>query len=318
MPAMRCFLALAPVLLLAACSGTRYASAPPLAFDALDYGFPTRTVDVGPEVAYVDVGQGPRTLVLVHGLASNAGFWRYAIPLLAERYRVVALDLPGYGRSQKAPYPYSMSFYAGTVARVIEALDLQHVVYVGHSMGGQIGLTLALQQPDLLDALVLAAPAGFETFRPGEADWLRGALTVQGIREASEESIRRNLSMNFYRWSDRWEWMVEERARLARHPDFDRFGYAVVHSVSGMLDEPTGNRLGEVRVPALVVYGRYDGLIPNPYLHGGTPRSVFAPGAEALGARLVEIDDAGHLLQIEQPDAFVEAVRAFLEAQPEA
>ena len=62
-----------------------------------------------------------------------------------------------------------------------------------------------------------------------------------------------------------------------------------------------------------MVYGQYDGLIPNPYLHPGTPRGVFGPGAEAIpDADLVEIPDAGHLLMIERPEAFTEAVLDYL------
>jgi len=300
---------------LAACSGARYAGAPPLPFRQLDYGMPTRTVDVGPRVAYLDTGGDGPVLLLVHGLASNAGFWRYATPRLAAAgYRVVAVDLPGFGKSEKsAAFPYTMRFQAETVARVIEALDLGPVTYVGHSMGGQIGITLALARPDLVQRLVLAAPAGVEAFDAGEGAWLGNALSVDGIVTASEDAVRRNLALNVQRWRPEWEWLVEERVRMAKDPEMRQFAYAVTQSVRGMLSGPTTHRLGDLRVPTLVVYGRYDGLIPNPYLHPGTPRAVFERGAAAIpGARLVEIDDAGHLLQIEQPEAFVDAVVGFV------
>jgi pimeloyl-ACP methyl ester carboxylesterase len=235
---------------LAGCSGVRYASAPPLPFAEIDYGFPTQRALEAPAVAFVDVGSGDQTLLLVHGLASNAGFWRYTIPeLVSAGYRVVAVDLPGFGKSDKGAYPYTMSFQAGVLARLIQTLDLGPVVYVGHSMGGQIGLTLALTRPELVDRLVLAAPAGIERFGPGEGAWLASALTVDGITRASEEAIRTNLAMNFYRWRPEWEWMVEERARMARDPEMRQFSYAVIRSVRGMLDEPTTDRLGGRAAP---------------------------------------------------------------------
>jgi pimeloyl-ACP methyl ester carboxylesterase len=311
-----------PLVLLAAvlagCSGVRYASAPPLPFTEIDYGFPTERALEAPAVAYIDVGSGDQTLLLVHGLASNAGFWRYAIPeFVAAGYRVVAVDLPGFGKSDKGAYPYTMSFQAGVLARLIQTLDLGPVVYVGHSMGGQIGLTLALTRPELVDRLVLAASAGIERFGPGEGAWLANALTVDGITRASEEAIRANLAMNFYRWRPEWEWMVEERARMARDPEMRQFSSAVVRSVHGMLDEPTSGRLVDVPHPTLIVYGRHDRLIPNPYLHPGFARNVFRQGAEAIpNARLVEIPAAGHMLQIEQPRAFAEAVVRFLREAP--
>lgn len=308
------FIVLIAALGLAACSGLRYAQAPPLEFQDIDYGFPTERALEAPQIAYIDQGQGDETILLVHGLASNAGFWRYAIPRFVDAgYRVVAVDLPGFGKSDKGAYPYTPSFYAETLARLIQSLDLGPVIYAGHSMGGQIGITLALDRPELIDRLVLAAPAGIEAFGPGEGQWLANALTVRGITNASEESIRANLALNFHRWSSEFEWMVEERVRMARGAEMDAFSYAVVRSVHGMIDEPTTDRLGEVSVPTFIVYGGYDRLIPNQYLHPGFPRDVFRAGAEAIpNAELVEIPNAGHMLQIERPAAFTEAVTRYL------
>jgi pimeloyl-ACP methyl ester carboxylesterase len=103
---------------------------------------------------------------------------------------------------------------------------------------------------------------------------------------------------------------------MAKSEEMDEFSYAVIRSVHGMIDEPTTPFLSDVSVPTLVVYGQYDGLIPNPYLHPGTPRGVFAPGVEAIPeAELVEIPDAGHMLMIERPEAFNEAVLDYLRGE---
>lgn len=312
-------LALAASLAASACvGGFRYRDAEPLAFDELDYGFPVEYALDDPRVAYVDVGEGPETLILVHGLASNAGFWRYNISALAEEYRVVAVDLPGYGRSEKdAEYPYTLSFQADLLRRLIEELDPDDVTVLGHSMGAQIAMVMALEHPGTVDRLVLVSPAGIESFEPGEGEWLRNVYTVEGIRLTNEEQIRRNLTLNFYSWDDDLEWMVEERARLARSTDdFDQFAHAVRESVGAMLDEPTTPWLEEVQHPTLVVYGQFDGLIPNPYLHPGHPRDVFREADERIpNSTLVEIEDAGHLVMIERPEAFNEVVLEWLEGR---
>jgi pimeloyl-ACP methyl ester carboxylesterase len=311
---LRRLLAVLPLLAAACAPGIRYAGTPPLEFGDFDYGFPVRYALSDPRVAYIDQGSGPQTLLLIHGLAGNAGFWRYNIAELARQHRVIAVDLPGYGRSQKdASYAYDMVFYAETLSRLIRELGLGQVVPVGHSMGGQIAMTLALRHPEQVSRLVLAAPAGVESFRQGEGQWLANALTIQSIREVPEDGIRRNLAMNFYNWDSRWEWMVEERARMARGADMNHFAHAVVRSVSGMLDQPTTAKLAQVAQPTLIIYGRYDGLIPNPYLHPGRTADVFRTGAAAMqNATLVELDRTGHMLMIENAEAFNQAVLSYL------
>ncbi|AXJ00020.1 Pimeloyl-ACP methyl ester carboxylesterase [Cyclonatronum proteinivorum] len=302
----------AALLVLTSCAGVRYADKPALEFQDIDYGFAVNFSQGTPQIAYIDEGAGDKTLLLVHGLASNAGFWRYNIAALSEHHRVIAVDLPGYGKSEKGGFPYGMAFWAETLADFIDELGLENVVYVGHSMGGQIGMTLAINHPEAISELVLAAPAGVESFSPGSGDWLRSVFTMEGVKRTPEPQIRENLSINFYRWDNAWEWMVEERVRMAKAADMDEFAYTVVQSISAMLDEPTTHRLHQVSHPTLIVYGRYDGLIPNRFLNPGFPAAVFALAHEQIpDSRLVEINNAGHMLMIEKPAEFNAAVLEF-------
>lgn len=295
------------------CSGFLYWDKPALQFSEIDYGYPTKTVLTDPEISYIDQGSGDKTIILVHGLASNAGFWRYNIPELSKKFRVIAINLPGYGKSQKGDYSYSMSFYTDEIKKLIDELKLKNVVYVGHSMGGQIGIKLAIKYPDLFNKLILASPAGFEEFKQGEGDWLRSVMTMKFIKSTTEEGIRRNLANNFYSWDDKWEWMVEERVRMRKASDFDEFAYTVVRCVNGMLDEPTFDKLNLIKTPTLVIYGKYDGLIPNPYLNPGYTSDVFEKGAKDMSdVKLIELDNAGHMIQIEKADEFNHAVLDFL------
>lgn len=302
----------AALLTLASCAGVRYADKPALEFQDIDYGFDVQFSQGEPRIAYIDEGSGDQTLLLVHGLASNAGFWRYNIAELSRHHRVIAVDLPGYGKSQKGDFPYGMAFWAETLAEFISELGLENVVYVGHSMGGQIGITLSINHPEAISALVLAAPAGVESFSQGSGDWLRSVFTMQGVKRTPEPQIRENLSINFYRWNNAWEWMVEERVRMAKAAEVDEFAYTVVQSIGAMLDEPTTHRLHRVGHPTLIVYGRYDGLIPNRFLNPGFPAAVFELAHEQIpDSELVEINNAGHMLMIEKPAEFNAAVLGF-------
>lgn len=291
-------------------SGYRYADSPAMEFSDFNYGFPVKLSKAEPRIAYIDEGSGSKTIILVHGLASNAGFWRYNIAELSKEYRVIAIDLPGYGRSQKADkFSYSMPFFADAVNQLITELKLGKVVYVGHSMGGQIGLTLAMNHPEVLDQLILAAPAGFEPFARGEGDWLKSVITIEGVKTTNEEGIRRNLASNFYNWRDDLEWMVEERARMAKAVEFDDFAYTVTRSVTAMVDQPTVKKLDKITLPVTIIHGEFDGLIPNPYLHPGVTHDVYLKAVGHLpNYKIVTIPDAGHMIQIEKSAEFDAAV----------
>lgn len=309
---MKRFLLFLPLLFLS-CSGYKYASMPALEFQDIDYGYETKKSQGNPSIAYIDQGSGSETMILVHGLASNAGFWRYVIPEFAKNYRVIAVDLPGYGKSDKGNFDYGMTYYSEQILALIDDLGLDKVIYVGHSMGGQIGITLSLNHPERISKLVLASPAGIEPFKPGEGKWLSNVFRIDDLVLTSEEAVRINLNRNFYSWDERYEWLVEERVRMAKAADMKEFSYAVIQSVRGMINEPTTARLPEIQNETLIIYGKNDGLIPNPFLHPGFTSEVFEKGAEAIpNASLHEIDECGHMLQIEKPKEFVEGVLKFL------
>ncbi|MDW8466212.1 MAG: alpha/beta fold hydrolase [Chloroherpetonaceae bacterium] len=253
-------------------------------------------------------------LVLIHGLASNAGFWRYNLADLRQRgFRVIALDLPGYGKSGKAySTPYSMQFFAETVRALLQHLGIQKAVWVGHSMGGQISLTAALLFPEAIEKMVLLSPAGFEAFKEGEGNWLRNSVTPDFVKKTPPERIRANIVANFYNWDDKWEWMVEERTRLVSSDEFDRFAYAVWKSVGAMLDGYVWDRLHLISTPTLVIAGENDNLIPNPFLHGGRTREVMEQGTAAMkNAKLAMVPECGHMIQMEKSELVNQLIAEF-------
>jgi pimeloyl-ACP methyl ester carboxylesterase len=312
------------VSLLLLMTATLPACKPPArrAFAELTYPEPvqhTLTLQVGSAtVAYTDHGQGEETLVLIHGLGSYLPAWKNNVGALARGRRVIAIDLPGYGKSSKSDdYAYSMAFFATIVQGVIDELGLHQPVLVGHSMGAQIAMTHALRYPGKARALVLASPAGLETFEDGEAQWLADAVTDDFTCKATPEAIWSRTTQNFHHMPKDARFMATDRVEVIGGPDFPQYCRAVSRSVRAMLDEPVYARLPEVDVPVLVVFGKYDQLIPNPFMHGGSTERLAKKTVPRLPrAELVMLPRAGHMAQFEQAEAWNDAVLAFLAKLP--
>lgn len=281
------------------------------------YPSPVSTVEVdGRALAVVDTGGNGAPVVLIHGLGSNLSFWRETIPVLeAAGRRVVALDLPGYGLSDKADADGTMAGFAAAVAGTMDALGIHQSDVVGISMGGQIALTLALDHPARVGRLALLSPAGIETFTDAEAAMLKGLMTPAAIQNTPEAQVATNVAANFSAYDEsRDGWILEQRRAVAARDDFADYAAANAASVAGMLDGRVFERLAEVEAPTLVVYGADDALIPNPYLHPALTTEAVAEAARAIpGARVELVPDAGHLVMLEQPEAVHALLTAFLD-----
>lgn len=283
--------------------------------DDLDYKYPVKKVELSnqTQIAYTDRGQGDQTLILIHGLGSYLPAWDKNVEELSKNYRTIAIDLPGYGKSSKGNYEFSMTYYAQILKEFVEALELGNVVLVGHSMGGQISLTAALQYPDMVEKLVLVAPAGFEEFNKGEREWFRNVMSLDGVKYTSVEQIRTNLSYNFYNFPEDAEFMFTDRVAMRTATDFDGYCYAVAQSTKGMVDQPVYGLLDQIKQPTLVLFGAQDNLIPNRFLNGGKTEKYAKAGTEKmLNARLVMLDKTGHFAQFERPEKVNSEIHEFL------
>jgi len=299
--------------ILTGCSASSWHRLPPLEFDQVDYRRPVKTAQVrNLTVGYIDEGRGP-ALLLIHGLGSNAKGWDRNIDDWARDHRVIAVDLPGYGYSSKGPYEYSMDFYVTVLSELLDGLGVDRAVWVGHSMGGQIALTAALERPDKVSSLVLISPAGLERFDEGEGHWMIHAVTPEFVRDTSTRAVAVNVHRNFYRTPEEAEFMIADRLQVRGASDFEDYCYAVSRNVAAMIEGPVRDRLGEIRQPTLILFGRNDALIPNPYLHGGWTRDVAAIGEREIPrSELLMVPECGHFVQFERPDVVNGAVLDFV------
>ena len=302
------------IMALQGCSSTQgWYHLPSAEFNEIEYGFEVKTQKVrNINIGYIDEGKGD-ILLLIHGLGSNAKAWSKNIPALSRDHRVIAVDLPGYGTSDKGHYQYTLSFYATVLKEFLAGLGVDEAVFIGHSMGGQIAMVSALENPELVQGLVLISPAGFEAFTDGEGDWLRRAVSAKFVSETTVRGVAINLESNFYDTPEDAEFMITDRLQVRGASDFDRYCYAVSLNVAAMLDYPVYDRLDEISQPTLVLFGENDNLIPNRFLHGGFTEDVAQRGMSKLNnGKLVMMSECGHFVQFEKAEETNQAVVDFL------
>lgn len=339
MPTFKPMLFAGLLALFSACT-PRYSTLPPLPFAQFNYSGPTGQawpvfyaelpdtaklygMALPPKVAYVELNPtgSKGTLIFIHGLGSYLKFWWYQLDdYAAQGWHVLALDLPGYGKSDKpATFPYTMEAMADAVRELAHQRGIVQPIVIGHSMGGQTALSWAIRYPQEVRALVLTSPAGFETFSAREEDWFVHAFTRPLVLRAGEYAIWGSIAQgNFYRFRPELYWLVEERVRVINTPEFEPYAYAQVRSVQGLAhNDFVRQSLAHVAAPTLIVFGEDDRLIPNPFLHAGRPRDIFAAGAQAIpGARLVGLASCGHSVQLDCPVEYGAAVQEFLANLP--
>jgi len=259
------------------------------------------TVD-GLTIHYVEAGQGP-ALLLLHGLSATHANWDHTVPAFADRWRVIAPDLPGHGRSGKPDAPYTVDFHAGMLRSLGRELGIEEAVVVGNSLGGQIAVELGLSYPAWTRALVLVAPAGgfgtgVQAFRWAIAAAARPPLLRIALPWALDRSV----------YDPSLPGCIERHRILAERladEDYPRFARAVTRSLVGSI--AAGRQpLHRLTQPTLLVWGRHDRLVAL----SGSRRLI----REVPHARLAVLDRCGHLPMLEQPEQFNRVLAEFLRA----
>lgn len=261
----------------------------------------------GVRVCYEDLGRGP-TIVLLHGLASSIDFWEYNIPVLALHHRVLALDIPGFGKSDK-PYDhdYTIRGLAKDVLAFMDNRGVESATIVGGSMGGHIALLMALDHPDRVDKLVMmGSPGGWKPPSP--------VVTALFALLWHDRTVTDDLCDH---WPDIWEKMfyyttplTEKmyRYQLAlRTPRkrYKRLGHVSTVALKSIFFTSCRDRLGEVQQPVLLIWGEHDNVHP---LHDAVYLREHIPLC-----RLVVVPDAAHEVMADQPEVFNDLVIQFVD-----
>lgn len=251
----------------------------------------------GLPIHWVEAGEGP-PLVLVHGLLVSHLEWLDVMPALSERFRCIALDLPGHGSSAKpseAQFPYTREAYAGVVYELIRHLGLDKAHVCGHSLGGAISLTFAADHPERVDRLAVLDSAVYRFTLP-----LKGRLPLlPGIGPLVFKRLYGRSLFRDYFANDVFnghEGLNAERVDRY-YDDFNsragrNAGYAALRNT---LDTASIEaKIPRVQAPTLVIWGEEDRLVPVNLSH----RLV----REIDGAKLEIIAGSGHAPNEERPD----------------
>ena len=260
----------------------------------------------GTRLNVVEEGSGP-PLLLLHGIGGSWREWAPQLDGLSDRFRCIAVEQRGHGRSERTSGRYTIDLFTNDVVAVCAALDITHAHVAGLAMGGMIALDLALRFPWLVDSLILANTAA----RPDESYRLGLEAISRFVREQgfADTPLPGGTAAGLA-WSpttvrDRPE-VIRDNMREALGTDRDAYARTAL-AVAGfdLLD-----RLGEIRAPALVLWGDHDVLVPRAYSEAVR---------DGLGrAELAVVPDAGHLCTIEQPDLVNQLMGDFLDRHPAA
>jgi pimeloyl-ACP methyl ester carboxylesterase len=250
-------------------------------------------------------------LICVHGLGGTKASFLPTVAALADRHRVIALDLPGFGESDKPiAAAYDAPYFARSVTGLMDELEIESAHVVGNSLGGRVAIELGLLHPERVRSLVLLSPA-LAWLRDRPLKWLlqlplpRLGLIQPTPRWVAEPIVRRMIPGADDGWIAAG---VDEFLRCYLTPRGRAAFYEAARNI--YLDEPNGDdgfwaRLGGLECDTMFVWGRNDSLVPLAFMkhvQRALPR-----------ARHIELD-CGHVPQLERPLETHDAIREFVSA----
>lgn len=244
-------------------------------------------------------GSGP-PLLFLHGLGSSALDWRAVTPAFGDR-QVIVCDVRGHGRSEKPGGAYGVPLFARDVAALLDHLGLAHVDVVGLSMGGMIGLQLALDRPDLVQRLVVLN-SGPEVVPRGAAQWLQIVVRFVVTLLFGPRRLAPMVAKKLFPHPHQQALRDEVQQRIAANDP-----WAYLRASWALLGWSVLRQLPSLQLPVLVVSGDRD------YTPIEQKRAWMS---QLANARLEVIADSGHATPGDQPDALTRVLRAFLDEQP--
>lgn len=260
------------------------------------------------KVSYTDQGEGP-PILLVHGLGGSWRNWLENIPFLSDRYRVVALDLPGFGLSSMPEEAISMPAYGDFLLRFADAVDLSPETFlIGHSMGGFISTEAATTAPGRFSRLSLVSAAGISFAKVTGTRKSVTAVIVKAMIPIAASRAERHLYRKRLRTAS-FAGVIAHPSMIGKEILWELGTYAALRSPAlfaaayalGGYDNRAS--LSQIEIPTQIVWGQQDRLVPV--------GAAYSYARRIADSELSLVDDCGHMVQLERPARFNSEISRF-------
>jgi Predicted hydrolases or acyltransferases (alpha/beta hydrolase superfamily) len=253
----------------------------------------------GAKIRYLEAGDASKpTVILLHGLGSQAEAWQFSIGALAQNYRVIAPDQVGFGKSDKPFLKYRVGTYVDFLDKFMSELKIERAHLIGNSMGGWVAALTAIRYPNRVEKIVLVDAAGIMPASLNEAD-------IYQLNNSTREEVRANMKRIFANPIFQNNEALVDQFMIQRIATGD--GYTINSLIESIKrrEDFLNERLGEIKKPTLIIWGKQDGLLPVADAY------TFNKGIQ--GSELQIFENCGHVPQFEKPQEFNTAVLKFLE-----
>ena len=248
-------------------------------------------------VRYLDSNKRDTPLLILHGLGGSIESWTNNIAFLSTKFRIIALDLPGFGLSDKPKISYSINFYVGFIEKFIRSIKLKNFFIMGSSLGGHIAVEFTIRNKKNVDKLILISPAGSlpKTFKG--TNELRKYLQIINAKSSSEVS-RILSSIDNSMVSRSYADAIYNRLSLPGAKQ----GFISAFKGSAMAPR-YNNKLARIDIDMLLIWGREDRMIPLRFIR---------PFMDHGKSRIIILEKCGHRPHVENPKLFNKMVKDFL------